>query len=162
MGIDAIYLLYIAGAATAAASSVVQARAVAETEELRQTAIKNEVRQEQLNAEQEEITRRQELSLANADVIVNSGNIDPFGSQSLLALRRFNLKNTERDVRNIKINLSLIKGQASNEILASRRRAEGAKTAGILNAGSSIIGSTAAGLTFRQNKALLAKANEAP
>jgi hypothetical protein len=145
MGIDAIYYIYIAASVGAAASAISTARGIEETEDLRQQAIRNEIRSAEIQAEQEEIDRRRELAFANSEAIVNAGNLDPFGSPSLLAIRRSNLVQTEKQVRNIKINLSLAKAQGSNSILASQIRSHTARTTGILDAASSLLGAAAVG-----------------
>jgi len=142
-GLDAIYYIYIAAAVVGAASSIQQARAVEATEALRQRTIKNEVNQAQLDAVQQATNRQIELTFANADVIVNAGNIDPFGSPSLLAIRRFNQQQTEQAIQNIAITLSLSRAQGSNELLSSGITSSTARTIGILDAASSVLGSAA-------------------
>lgn len=133
-----VTLLVASGLLTAGAS-VVQGRAVSETEALRRRSLKNEERQEELNAQQQELTRQQELRYVQGEALVNAGNIDPYSSASLLARRRFNQEQAERDVRNIKLNLSFAKGNISNSILASTKRGDAAELSGLLGAGASLI-----------------------
>ena len=131
---------YIATAVLSAGATISQIRATTVNEELRQQNIENEKTAAELAALDDEVSRQQDLRYANATAIVNAGNLDPFGSASLLAGRRFNQKQTERQVRNIALNLGFAKAGASNAILASDSRIRGAEIGGAFRVGSTLLG----------------------
>ena len=148
MGVDAIFYVYLAAAVVGAGASIRQARLTAETEQLRRQNLRSEIRQAALQAEEEVTNRWLELRQANAEVVVNAGMVDPYMSQSLLAIRKNNLRKTDEAERNIRLNLMFKRAGIANRIAMSEATESTANDVGFLNAASSILGGVAGGMTY--------------
>lgn len=120
--------------AASATAQIVQARNVAENEALRQRELKNERRQAELAALDEENERLRMLDAANSDAIARAGSLDPFASPSLLALRAANFRTANQDIANIRTNLASTQASVSTRIMISRNNARTAMQSGLLDA----------------------------
>lgn len=124
--------LIIAFTASAAAT-VLDVQSTRADEKLRRQQLAREKKNAELAALDEENERLIMLQAANSDAIARSGNLDPFASPSLLALRDANLREASKDLANIQLNLATSRADISTRIAISKRRSRVAKTSGILN-----------------------------
>ena len=75
----------------------------------------------------------------DADVIAMSGNIDPFSSPSLIAIRQANVKTAKKDLANIQHNRATERAKFAMEIAVSKQRQRAAMVSGILAVGSTLL-----------------------
>lgn len=130
-GMEVIFYL---GVAASAAGQVVAAENTRKNEQRRQIQLKLEMKNAELAALDEENERLRMLDLANSEAIANAGNLDPFASPSLMALRRFNFEIANQDIANIRTNLATSRAGFSMQLAISRSNERTARTTGILGA----------------------------
>lgn len=99
----------------------------------RQRVLEQELRNQELAALDQENERLIALREANDQLLANSGNIDPYGSPSLLAARRFNFEMVEDDVTNIRHNLASSRAETSAQISILKANSRARLIAGILD-----------------------------
>ena len=68
-----------------------------------------------------------------------SGNIDPFSSPSLIAIRQANVKTAKKDLANIQHNRATERAKFAMEIAVSKQRQRAAMVSGILAVGSTLL-----------------------
>ena len=139
------YIFYYIAAAAAATGAIVNARNQQRNEAIRQQLLEQERTNAELAALDEENQRLALLAYANSDVIANAGNIDPFASESLLALRAEQHREANVDIGNIRTNLATSRANVSAMINISRHNSKVAGQIGILDAVSHIASGIAQG-----------------
>jgi len=128
-GAGAVWAYWIAAGASIVGTAI-DIDAQRKTAAIRAEQLEDEIQAAELIALEAENERLIDLQLANDDILVNAGNVDPFASLSLVAAREFNFRQLNDDVQSIRLNLLQEKSGAQKgiSILNSNRTA-------MLNAG---------------------------
>lgn len=129
---------YWVATAAAAAGTAIQVDAGIKDAEIRADQLKDEIQAAELAALDAENQRLIELQLANDEILVNAGNVDPYASLSLVASRKFNFQQLHEDVANIRLNLLQEKSGASKGISILNMNRKAMLNAGILQIGSQL------------------------
>ena len=130
-------IYYVAVAAMAAGALVEADNANIQALE-RARILEQELKTEELRAIEQENERLIELRLANDDILLRSGGVDPYASASLVAARKFNFKTFSDDQAAAQLNLSTTRASTSAQIRIFNRNARVAIQTGILSAISTV------------------------
>ena len=131
-------IVYYIAIGAMAAGEVYQAKTTAENAAERIRQLKNEKKNAELAVLDEEVNRMRMLREANADAIARAGNLDPYGSPSLLALRQVNFRMANEDVKNLYANLATERAQISAMIAINKQNIKSARVQGLLGAVSAL------------------------
>ena len=134
---------YIAMAAMAAGTVVTTIDTI-NANKRRQQILEQELRQQELQALDEENQRLISLRLANEDMLVQNSGIEAWASPSLLAARAFNFQMGE-DISNIRLNKFAARAGTSAQIAILKSNSRATAIAGIFE----IAGTAASALDAR-------------
>jgi len=121
---------YLAMAAMAAGTAVTTIDTI-NANKRRQQILEQELRQQELQALDEENQRLIALRLANEDMLVQNSGIEAWASPSLIAARAFNFQMGMDDIENIRLNKFAARAGTSAQIAILKANSRATAIAGI-------------------------------